>query len=212
MGRQTPERSQAQTWQHLRQLQALRPQSLLSSPVCFCQTVPAVQGTAGLDVRSRVRGSLPGLGVGSRLGPADVFYAEVRPGASEHHAPLRRSRLRGCGAALMAWRRGRRRAGGEEHEHCRRIRRARPRAPGGRGVAAGPAADLPRRRVRRARPRGGDAERGDGAAFSKPRPRAPVRLVSATREARFETPLHGRRCLRCQRSLSAALVSGHRHF
>ena len=55
--------------------------------------------------------------------------------------------------------------------------RARAREAGGRAVSARPRAGLPRRRVRRVRRRGVERE--------KP-----------AREARFEMPLHGQRCLR----------------
>jgi hypothetical protein len=66
-----------------------------------------------------------------------------------------------------------------------RARVARARESGGRAVSARPLAPRPRLYVRRVRPRG--VERG------KP-----------TREARFETQVYARRCLRRQGSLSVA--------
>jgi hypothetical protein len=81
----------------------------------------------------------------------------------------------------------------------RRARVARLRSPmHGHGSLAGAAwrsaaRAWPRLRVRRVRPRGAERE--------KP-----------AREARSETPLHGRRGLRWQRSLGATLVPCQRHF
>ena len=80
-------------------------------------------------------------------------------------------------------------AGGEEHGQLWRGCRARAREPGGCAVTA-----WPRPHVRRVRPRGCERE------------------TPAREAARFETPHHGRRCLRWQRSLRAAVVPCQRRF